>query len=92
MRRLPSDAADAVGTSGEGVFRLVVRGLVFAVLLLPLFGPAAASLQINLLPDQQGLLLAILPPGAFIGLAVLIALRKRYLQRTGAAEKVRQLT
>ena len=57
-----------------------------------LFGPAAASLQINLLPDQQGLLLAILPPGAFIGLAVLIALRNRYLQRAGAKEKTRQLT
>jgi electron transport complex protein RnfE len=39
------------------------------------FGPGAASLVIHVLPDYQGLLLAILPPGAFIGLGLLIAAR-----------------
>jgi electron transport complex protein RnfE len=39
------------------------------------FGPAAQAYVIHLLPDAQGLLLAILPPGAFIGLGLLIAAR-----------------
>jgi len=81
----------AVLISLGAIRELLGRGSLFSGADM-LFGPAAASLQITLLPDQQGLLLAILPPGAFIGLAVLIALRNRYLQRTGAKEKTRQLT
>jgi electron transport complex protein RnfE len=40
-----------------------------------LIGPAGAALKISFLEEPNGLLLAILPPGAFIGLAVMIALR-----------------
>jgi len=40
-----------------------------------LFGPAGAALTISFSPEPSGLLLAVLPPGAFIGLAVLIAVR-----------------
>ena len=37
-----------------------------------MFGPAAKALQITLSDDYGGFLLAILPPGAFFGLALLI--------------------
>jgi electron transport complex protein RnfE len=40
-------------------------------------GPSASAYVIHVLPNYQGLLLAILPPGAFIGLGVLIAIRNR---------------
>lgn len=39
------------------------------------FGEAAKSLAITVIPDYQGFLLAILPPGAFIVLGLLIATR-----------------
>ena len=40
-----------------------------------LFGPAGAALKVSILSEPNGLLLVVLPPGAFIGLAVLIAMR-----------------
>ena len=40
-----------------------------------MFGEAARGLQVTLVADYEGLLLAILPPGAFIGLGLLIALK-----------------
>lgn len=40
-----------------------------------MFGPAAAGLTITLGEDFKGMLIAILPPGAFIGLGFLIALK-----------------
>lgn len=42
-----------------------------------LFGPLAANWQLVLFPDYQGFLLAILPPGAFLVLGLLIALKNR---------------
>lgn len=42
-----------------------------------LFGPLAAGLTVHVFDDYQGFLLAILPPGAFVGLAVLIALKNK---------------
>lgn len=45
-----------------------------------LLGDWAAGLTVQLFPEQQGLLLAVLPPGAFIGLGLLVALRQ-HLQR-----------
>lgn len=39
------------------------------------FGEAAKSWAITVIPDYQGFLLAILPPGAFIALGLLIAMR-----------------
>jgi electron transport complex protein RnfE len=38
-----------------------------------LFGEAASRFEINFLSDNEGLLLALLPPGAFLCLAALIA-------------------
>lgn len=43
--------------------------------LQSLFGPAGQEVAAGSSRQQGGLLLAILPPGAFIGLAILIALR-----------------
>lgn len=37
------------------------------------FGPAAQALVWTVIPDYQGFLLAVLPPGAFLGLGLLIA-------------------
>lgn len=38
-----------------------------------MFGDLGESLQLTLIPDYSGFLLALLPPGAFIGLGFLIA-------------------
>jgi electron transport complex protein RnfE len=68
-----------------GMRELLAQGTLFyqADLLL---GPSASVLTLNLGPDFQGALIAILPPGAFIGLGLLIALKnvldKRAKQRT----------
>jgi electron transport complex protein RnfE len=51
------------------------------------FGPAAKTWVIHVLPDYKGFLLAILPPGAFLGLGLLIALRNWLDQR--AAQRAR---
>lgn len=42
-----------------------------------LFGPAAAGLTLHVFKDYAGFLLAVLPPGAFMGLAVLIAVKNK---------------
>jgi electron transport complex protein RnfE len=54
-----------------------------------LFGPAGAALKVSLLSEPNGLLLVVLPPGAFIGLAILIAMRNFLAARR--AEKPEQL-
>lgn len=46
-----------------------------------LFGPWAVALEIRLMPFDEGLLLALLPPGAFIGLGLLLALKNWCDQR-----------
>ncbi|WP_312680149.1 electron transport complex subunit E [Stutzerimonas nitrititolerans] len=51
-------------------------GTLFANMHL-LFGPVAADWQITVFSDYKGFLLAILPPGAFIVLGLLIALKNR---------------
>lgn len=40
-----------------------------------LFGPAAADIGFSFAANANGFLLALLPPGAFLGLALLLALR-----------------
>jgi electron transport complex protein RnfE len=55
-----------------GMMREVIgSGTLFAHAEL-MFGPAARVLEITLADDYGGFLLAILPPGAFFGLALLI--------------------
>jgi len=59
-----------------GLRELFGTGALFANMQL-LFGPIAADWQITLFSDYKGFLLAILPPGAFIVLGLLIALKNR---------------
>ncbi len=57
-----------------GIREVVGKGTLFSGLDLA-FGPAFKSYILTVIPDYHGFLLAILPPGAFLGLASLIALR-----------------
>ncbi|MFN5745848.1 MAG: electron transport complex subunit E [Methylococcaceae bacterium] len=51
-----------------------------------MFGVNAIDWSIRVIPDYQGFLLAILPPGAFIGLGLLIALKNVIDQRVIARQ------
>jgi len=53
---------------------LIGMGTLFSQAHL-MFGEAARGLTISLGSDYQGMLIAILPPGAFLGLGFLIALK-----------------
>jgi len=64
-----------------GMREIVGSGTLFSGLDL-VFGPAAAQLTINF--GFDGLLIAILPPGAFFGLAALLAIRNCLLARESA--------
>ncbi len=67
-----------------GLRELIGQGTLFSQAHL-MFGEAARGFAISLGADFKGALLAILPPGAFIGLGLLIALKniidKRLEQR-----------
>ncbi len=56
------------------------RGALFADAHL-MFGSLGDKLTITVIPDHPGFLLAILPPGAFIGLGLLIAARNWWQAR-----------
>jgi len=51
-----------------------------------LLGDWAENLTVHVLSEGRGLLLALLPPGAFIGLGLLVALRQRLVARPRAVE------
>lgn len=53
-----------------------------------MFGEAARELTITLFDDYRGYLLAILPPGAFIGLGLLIAAKNILDKKRAAREKL----
>ena len=57
-----------------GMRELLGTGVLFAHSDF-MFGEIAKNWQITLIADYSGMLLAILPPGAFIGLGLLIALK-----------------
>lgn len=58
-----------------GAIREIIgSGTLFANAQL-MFGEAAQNMMITVISDYEGFLLAILPPGAFIGLGLLIALK-----------------
>lgn len=69
-----------------GLRELLGTGALFANMQL-LFGPLAERWKITLLSDYQGFLLAILPPGAFIALGLLIALKNRIDERLAEQAK-----
>jgi electron transport complex protein RnfE len=60
------------------VREILGAGTLFAGLDL-LFGPGASGLRIDL--GYNGMLIAVLPPGAFFGLAALLAIRNCLLSR-----------
>lgn len=75
-----------------GGFReLVGQGTLFADLHL-MFGEQARSLYFTLGEDYQGMLLASLPPGAFIGLGLLIAIKNIIDQRATSQTAAQQAT
>ncbi|MEA2093728.1 MAG: Rnf-Nqr domain containing protein, partial [Pseudomonadota bacterium] len=55
-----------------GLRELVGQGTLFAQAHL-MFGETGRALELTLIEDYRGFLLAILPPGAFIGLGLIIA-------------------
>jgi len=64
-----------------GIMReLLGQGTIFANAHL-MFGEWGRSLTLHVMPENYGFLLAILPPGAFIALALLIALKNALDQR-----------
>jgi electron transport complex protein RnfE len=68
-----------------GMREVVGKGTLFSGLDLAL-GPAAKQFMVTVVPDYQGFLLAILPPGAFIGLGLLIAGRNWMESRKATAQ------
>lgn len=68
---------------------LVGEGTLFANMHL-LFGEAARSWQVTLIDDYRGFLVAILPPGAFLGLGLIIAGKNIIDKRLKDAAKRRQ--
>ncbi|HSI94489.1 MAG: electron transport complex subunit E [Methylophilaceae bacterium] len=70
-----------------GMRELVGKGTLFSGLDLA-FGPAAKQFMVTVIPDYHGFLLAVLPPGAFIGLGLLIAGRNWMESRKATAQPV----
>ena len=67
-----------------GALREIIGfGTLFAQADL-MFGEAASALKIEFNPDYPGFLLAVLPPGAFFGLAILIVAKNWFDQRPAA--------
>lgn len=75
----------ALGTLRE----LLGTGMLLSNMQL-LFGPIAANWQITLLPNYPGFLLAILPPGAFLLLGLLIAAKNQLDARALERAKTNQ--
>jgi electron transport complex protein RnfE len=57
-----------------GIREVAGKGTLFSGIDM-VFGEAAKPWVLHVLPDYQGFLLAILPPGAFLALGLLIAVR-----------------
>lgn len=68
-----------------GMREVLGHGTLFANAQL-MFGQAASGFSLTLIDNYRGLLLAILPPGAFIGLGFLIAIKNVIDNRRRAAE------
>ena len=56
-----------------GILELIGKGTILSG--IDLIFPQAKALVIHVIPNYHGFLLAVLPPGAFIGLGCLIAAR-----------------
>jgi len=59
-----------------GMMREILgQGTLFSQAHL-MFGPSFQGLQLTIIEDYRGFIFAILPPGAFLGLGLMIALKK----------------
>lgn len=76
-------------TTLGGLRELLAQGTLFDQIHL-LLGASAQGLTVHLGDAFQGALIAILPPGAFIGLGLLIALKNLIDQRVKRQMPVRQ--
>ena len=63
-----------------GIREIIGQGTLFSGINL-VFGESAKAFILHVLPNYQGFLLAILPPGAFIALGLLIAANNVYKAR-----------
>ncbi len=89
---LPS-LADGVATGVGFLMVLVVLGAMrevigFGTLFAGsemLFG-SSLDLTLTVIPDYHGFLIAILPPGAFFGLAAIVAAKQAFQQSSGRGE------
>lgn len=70
-----------------GIREVIGFGTLFANANL-MFGEAASALTIVLNADYGGFLLAVLPPGAFFGLAILIVIKNLIDERKPAASVI----
>lgn len=70
-----------------GMRELVGFGTLFANAQL-MFGSAGETMKITFSEDYSGFLLAVLPPGAFIGLGLLIAVKNIIDKRQSSAKAV----
>lgn len=73
-----------------GIREILGHGTLLAQAEL-MFGTGAEWLTITLIEDYRGFLLAILPPGAFLGLGLLIALKNIIDKRQAQKVSVQQL-
>lgn len=71
------------------VRELLGTGALFANMQL-LFGPIAENWQLTLFSDYKGFLLAILPPGAFLVLGLLVAGKNRIDEHLEAKAKAQE--
>jgi Na+-translocating ferredoxin:NAD+ oxidoreductase subunit E len=71
-----------------GVREVIGSGTLFAG-AGQLLGPSFGFLELHLIPDYRGFLLAILPPGGFLALGFLLA-GKRLIDARAAANRRRQ--
>lgn len=69
-----------------GLRELIGQGTILADAHL-MFGDAARSLTIDLFDNYRGFLVAILPPGAFIGLGLIVALKNSIDARVAARQQ-----
>ncbi len=70
-----------------GVREIIGSGTLFAG-AAQLLGPAFGFLELHLIPDYRGFLLAILPPGGFLALGFMLA-AKRLIDARAAERKAR---
>ncbi|WP_272643288.1 electron transport complex subunit E [Marinomonas mediterranea] len=71
-----------------GMRELIGQGTLFSDMQL-LFGESAASWKLTVFPNYPDVLFAILPPGAFIGLGLLIAVKNHFDEREKERERIR---